>query len=121
MADETSSVKRPQSRDSRIDKSRMLVPKDGRLPGKSDGRKGDYKPVEKKSKDKKASYSRQKRDENRKGKYSVSNKKPKSEGSKSSGIKKAAGSSKKSAKKATVKARKPQRSSGKSSTRKERR
>ncbi len=120
-ADRTSSVKRPESRDSRIDKSRMLVPKDGRLPEKSDRRKGDYKSVEKRSKDKKASYSKQKRDENRKRKSSVTNKKPKSEGSKSSGIKKAAGSSKKSAKKATVKARKPQRSSGKSSPRKERR
>lgn len=120
--EETPSVKRPENRRSKAGGIRLLEPQSRKLSEKSDGRKRDYKSVEKKSKGKKPAYSREKRDENRARDISVGKEKPKSEkSSKGSKYKKKTGSSKKSVKKAIIKARNPKGSSGKSSSRKERR
>lgn len=120
--DETPSVKRPENRRSKAGKIRLLEPHSRKLLEKSDGRKRDYKSVEKKSKGKKPAYSKGKRDENRVRDISVGKEKPKSEkSSKSSKYKKKTGSSKKSVKKAIIKTRNPKGSSSKSSSRKERR
>ncbi len=103
------------------EKSRLLKPQKSRLSTKADGRERDYKSAEKKSKDKKASYSREKRDEGRTRGKSLSNQKSKSGKSKSTKLRKDTGSSKKSAKKSTIKTGKRDNSSSKSSSRKVRR
>jgi len=120
-AGEMPSVRHPENRRSKTDKSRLLEPRKPILSEKSDGRKRDYKSAEKKSKDKKASYSREKRDKSGLRDRSLGKQKPSPQKSKSSKYDKKAGSSKKSTKKATIKTSRPHGSSSKSSSRKERR
>ncbi len=120
-AGEIPSVEHPGNRRSKTDESRVLEPYKPLLPERYDGEKRDYKSAEEKSKDRKPSYSREKQEGSPVGDRSVSKQKPEPEKSKSPKYKKEAGSSKKSVKKATIKSSKPQGSSGKSSSGKERR
>lgn len=119
-AGERPSVKSTDNNRSRTGKSGLLELRSTKRSKKSEGLKRDYRQVEKKSKGKQPSYSREKRDKNNVGNRSVGNQKPKPEKSKGSKYKKEAGSSKKSAKKSAVKTGKSHRSSGKSSSRRER-
>ncbi len=120
-AGETPSAKRPEDLRSGPEKSRLLKPQKSRLSDKADGRERNYKSVEKRSKDKKASYSGEKRGKNRVKDKSLGKQKQKSEKSGGSKYRKDAGSSKKSVKKSTIKTGKRHGSSSKSSSRKVRR
>jgi hypothetical protein len=120
-AEEMPSVRDLRKRGSETGEARLLQPHKPELSVKSEARKEKYKSAEEKGKDRKPSYSREKRQDDRLREKSVGKQKPKSKKSKGSTFRKDAGSSRKSPTKSAVKTGKSRGSSGKSSSRKERR